>query len=80
VKAQLDEGFLIDSQHLQSRTWQRAGSAYLLMDVELPENLSRIQQVSVLEDPMYILARFNSWTKVRGCKLTSWHSIPREAG
>lgn len=53
MEAQLDEGFLYakDVSDLLPGMMQRGGVRYLLVDVQLPENLGRIQQVRVLDNP-----------------------------
>lgn len=52
VEAELDEGFL-KLVSAACKSGRKVGArAYLLVDVELSENLGRVQKVLVLEDPV----------------------------
>lgn len=52
VEAELDERFLMPSSAACKCGRKNRARAYLLVDVELSENLGRVQEVLVLEDPV----------------------------
>jgi hypothetical protein len=80
VEAELGEGFLWHIVLVLAfrSTLFLPRSSYLLVDVELPEDLSSIQEMRVVDDPTSSqnLPSSISTEYVR----TSWHCIQAEAG
>ena len=73
VETKLDEGFLVLLIH---RSLNMFGDAYLLMNIQLPEDFCCIEQVVLLEDPIFRQRRVLIFLP---SARTSCHSMPGEA-
>ena len=82
VETQLDERFLarVSSGHCRWKP-EDARDSYLLMDVQLPEDFCRVEQVVLLENPMSLSAgQVPPKPIASGIPRTSFRSMPRGAG